>query len=150
MLVESARLLRDCAVAILRHYCCDMVTSPVLCYAAVFAPIREVIEGLSKEQLQRWERLWMATISQTKAIHPVIYSHPATDEKVGFDWALQRLNQQLPNEVCFNIFFHLLHSVIFSTRLSCYWVIQRGLVGVFSIEFLCTDRGDCSFSLQCL
>ncbi|KAI0210220.1 hypothetical protein LSAT2_005040 [Lamellibrachia satsuma] len=49
--------------------------------ATVFAPMREVIEGLSKEQLKRWERLWMTTILQTNVVHPVIYSHPATDEK---------------------------------------------------------------------
>ena len=48
--------------------------------ASVFAPLRELIEGVSEEQRQRWERLWI--VSNAGGIHPFIYSHPVDGQKV--------------------------------------------------------------------
>ncbi|XP_022246964.1 uncharacterized protein LOC106463679 isoform X2 [Limulus polyphemus] len=48
----------------------------------VFAPLTELIEGLSCEKYHRWERLWMVSDRQESIIHPLIYSHPVTKKKV--------------------------------------------------------------------
>ena len=59
------------------HPCC--VLSPV------YAPLRELIEGLPEAQRQRWERLWMVSDARLDRVHPLIYSHPVTGEKVRLD-----------------------------------------------------------------
>jgi len=59
------------------HPCCVLST--------VYAPLRELIEGLPEAQQQRWERLWMVSDARLDRIHPVIYSHPVTGEKVTLD-----------------------------------------------------------------
>ena len=46
----------------------------------MFVPLTDVIEGLSEEQLNRWERMYMVTINATQ---PLIYSHPESGNKVG-------------------------------------------------------------------
>ncbi|KAK2191525.1 hypothetical protein NP493_49g10042 [Ridgeia piscesae] len=51
------------------------------CVKYVYAPLRELIEGLPEAQQQRWERLWMVSDARLDRIHPVIYSHPVTGEK---------------------------------------------------------------------
>ncbi|XP_077981083.1 alpha-ketoglutarate-dependent taurine dioxygenase-like [Glandiceps talaboti] len=47
----------------------------------VFAPLNDIIMGLSVEQRNKWERLWMLSDRRGGVCHPLIYSHPETDEK---------------------------------------------------------------------
>ncbi|XP_047114767.1 alpha-ketoglutarate-dependent sulfonate dioxygenase-like isoform X1 [Schistocerca piceifrons] len=48
----------------------------------VFAPLTELIEGLSTEKRAEWERLWMVSDRRSGPIHPLIYTHPVTKKKV--------------------------------------------------------------------
>ncbi|KAK7788569.1 hypothetical protein R5R35_000157 [Gryllus longicercus] len=47
-----------------------------------FAPLTELIEGLSPDKRARWERLWMVSDRRSGPIHPLIYSHPVSGKKV--------------------------------------------------------------------
>ncbi|KAI8510173.1 hypothetical protein Bbelb_126010 [Branchiostoma belcheri] len=47
----------------------------------VFAPLNEVISGLTEEQRWRWEQLWMVSDRRSGPVHPFIYSHPLTGLK---------------------------------------------------------------------
>ncbi|XP_072032131.1 alpha-ketoglutarate-dependent taurine dioxygenase-like [Amphiura filiformis] len=47
-----------------------------------FAPLNEVITGLSPEKLARWERLCMCSDRRGNRHHPLIYSHPRSGKKV--------------------------------------------------------------------
>ncbi|XP_002736249.1 alpha-ketoglutarate-dependent taurine dioxygenase-like [Saccoglossus kowalevskii] len=51
---------------------------------SAFVPLSEIVEGLTKEQRNRWERLWMVVQQTTRVVHPLIYSHPGSNEKVFF------------------------------------------------------------------
>ena len=53
--------------------------------SSVFAPLNEIIMGLPEEQRNKWERLWMVSDRRTNRIHPLIYSHPVTDQKVRYN-----------------------------------------------------------------
>lgn len=48
----------------------------------VFFPLNELIMALPEEKLYRWERLWMVSDRRTNRIHPLLYSHPVTGQKV--------------------------------------------------------------------
>ena len=50
--------------------------------ATVFAGLWEVIDDLSPEQRKRWDRLSMESDRRSGPVHPLIYSHPATGQKV--------------------------------------------------------------------
>ncbi|XP_046658775.1 alpha-ketoglutarate-dependent sulfate ester dioxygenase-like isoform X1 [Homalodisca vitripennis] len=50
--------------------------------ATVFAPLTEVIEGLSPEKYAEWDRLWMASDRRAGPVHPLIYTHPRSKKKV--------------------------------------------------------------------
>ena len=52
-------------------------------YFSVFAPLNEIISGLTTEKQALWERLWMVSDKRIGRIHPMIYNHPATGKKVG-------------------------------------------------------------------
>ncbi|XP_006818383.2 alpha-ketoglutarate-dependent taurine dioxygenase-like, partial [Saccoglossus kowalevskii] len=47
----------------------------------VFVSLNDIVKGLSEEQLARFERLSVIT-TRPNIIHPLIYSHPETNEKV--------------------------------------------------------------------
>ncbi|XP_002736251.3 uncharacterized protein LOC100366463 [Saccoglossus kowalevskii] len=47
-----------------------------------FVPLSEILKGLTKKQRNRWERLWMIVQRTTRVVHPLIYSHPGSNEKV--------------------------------------------------------------------
>ncbi|GLH16469.1 Uncharacterized protein GBIM_20733 [Gryllus bimaculatus] len=47
-----------------------------------FAPLTELIEGLSPDKRARWVRLWMVSDRRSGPIHPLIYSHPVSGKKV--------------------------------------------------------------------
>ncbi|CAH1244029.1 Hypp7203 [Branchiostoma lanceolatum] len=47
----------------------------------VFAPLNEVVSGLTEEQRWRWEQLWMVSDRRGGPVHPLIYSHPLTGNK---------------------------------------------------------------------
>ncbi|KAG8330768.1 hypothetical protein J6590_055753 [Homalodisca vitripennis] len=49
--------------------------------ATVFAPLTEVIEGLSPEKYAEWDRLWMASDRRAGPVHPLIYTHPRSKKK---------------------------------------------------------------------
>ena len=62
---------------------------------SVFVPFREVLESLTKEQRERWNRLWFIktfkrirgyTDTPGHVIHPLVYPHPITGEQVGVVW----------------------------------------------------------------
>nr|XP_002740180.1 PREDICTED: uncharacterized protein LOC100373488 [Saccoglossus kowalevskii] len=48
----------------------------------VFAPLNDIVTGLSEEQRNRWERLWMVSDRRAGVVHPLIYSHPESGKKV--------------------------------------------------------------------
>ncbi|XP_002736248.1 alpha-ketoglutarate-dependent taurine dioxygenase-like [Saccoglossus kowalevskii] len=48
----------------------------------VYNPLNEIVQGLSTERLDRWERLWVRSNPPPQVIHPLIYSHPDTGKKV--------------------------------------------------------------------
>lgn len=50
--------------------------------ATVFAPLTELIEGLSQRKHAEWERLWMVSDRRSGPIHPLIYRHSKTKKKV--------------------------------------------------------------------
>lgn len=50
--------------------------------ATVFAPLTEVIEGLSSEKYAEWDRLWMLSDRRSGPVHPLIYTHPRSKKKV--------------------------------------------------------------------
>lgn len=50
--------------------------------ATIFAPLTEIIEGLSAEKRCWWDRLWMVSDRRQKLLHPLIYSHPETGKPV--------------------------------------------------------------------
>ena len=50
----------------------------------VFAPLNEIVEILPPAKRNEWERLWMMTDQLTGPIHPLIYPHPITQQKVKF------------------------------------------------------------------
>lgn len=50
--------------------------------ATVFAGLNEVIEDLTPEQRQRWDKLYMASDRRTGPVHPLIYRHPITRKHV--------------------------------------------------------------------
>lgn len=52
--------------------------------ATVFAPLTEIIEGLSPEKYAEWDRLWMASDRRSGPVHPLIYTHPRSKKKVGW------------------------------------------------------------------
>ncbi|XP_071117943.1 (R)-phenoxypropionate/alpha-ketoglutarate-dioxygenase-like [Haliotis cracherodii] len=43
-----------------------------------FVPLKELVESLSSETRQRWERLWMVSDRRSSLFHPLIYPHPVT------------------------------------------------------------------------
>ncbi|XP_067677210.1 (3R)-3-[(carboxymethyl)amino]fatty acid oxygenase/decarboxylase-like [Haliotis asinina] len=43
-----------------------------------FVPLKELVESLSSETRQRWERLWMVSDRRSNLVHPLIYPHPVT------------------------------------------------------------------------
>ncbi|XP_002736252.1 alpha-ketoglutarate-dependent taurine dioxygenase-like [Saccoglossus kowalevskii] len=73
----------------------------------LFAPLNDIIEGLSHRQRHRWERLWVVRNPHgTDVIHPLIYSHPESGKKVlclhtgltgAFYWDRGNVNQRLTN-----------------------------------------------------
>nr|CAD7598147.1 unnamed protein product [Timema genevievae] len=50
--------------------------------ATAFAPLTELIEGLSPERRAEWNRLWMMSDRRSGPLHPLIYPHPHTGKKV--------------------------------------------------------------------
>lgn len=50
--------------------------------ATVFAPLTEIIEGLSPEKYAEWDRLWMCSDRRSGPVHPLIYTHPKSKKKV--------------------------------------------------------------------
>jgi len=50
--------------------------------ATTFAPLTEVIEGLTADKFAEWDRLWMVGDRRSGPIHPLIYTHPRTNKKV--------------------------------------------------------------------
>uniref|UniRef100_UPI00358F0BE8 3-((Z)-2-isocyanoethenyl)-1H-indole synthase-like n=1 Tax=Myxine glutinosa TaxID=7769 RepID=UPI00358F0BE8 len=48
--------------------------------ATVFAPLTELLQGLSPEKRARWERLWMVSDRRMGVVHPHIYPHPITSK----------------------------------------------------------------------
>jgi len=50
--------------------------------ATVFAPLTEIIENLSEEKRNLWDRLWMMSDRRSGPVHPLIYSHPDTGKPV--------------------------------------------------------------------
>nr|CAD7424505.1 unnamed protein product [Timema monikensis] len=57
-----------------------MVSVPKL-GATAFAPLTELIEGLSPERRAEWKRLWMMSDRRSGPLHPLIYPHPHTGKK---------------------------------------------------------------------
>nr|CAD7204579.1 unnamed protein product [Timema douglasi] len=49
--------------------------------ATAFAPLTELIEGLSPERRAEWKRLWMMSDRRSGPLHPLIYPHPHTGKK---------------------------------------------------------------------
>lgn len=69
----------------------------------VFIPLKELIESLSEEKRQRWEKLWMVSDRQSRIIHPLIYPHPSTKKPTlcfhlgmteGFCWNYQSKDER--------------------------------------------------------
>nr|CAD7447277.1 unnamed protein product [Timema bartmani] len=50
--------------------------------ATAFAPLTELIEGLSPERRAEWKRLWMMSDRCSGPLHPLIYPHPHTGKMV--------------------------------------------------------------------
>nr|CAD7578211.1 unnamed protein product [Timema californicum] len=50
--------------------------------ATAFAPLTELIEGLSPDRRAEWKRLWMMSDRRSGPLHPLIYPHPHTGKKV--------------------------------------------------------------------
>jgi len=50
--------------------------------ATVFAPLTDIIENISDEKRNFWERLWMVSDRRTGPVHPLVYNHPLTNKKV--------------------------------------------------------------------
>lgn len=46
-----------------------------------FIPLNELINTLSPDTLERWERLWMISDRRGGVYHPLIYPHPVTKVK---------------------------------------------------------------------
>jgi len=42
-----------------------------------FAPLTQIVESLDQDQRDLWDRLWMVSEGE-RAVHPLIYRHPAT------------------------------------------------------------------------
>ena len=47
-----------------------------------FVPLKELIESLSPEKRERWERLYMLSDRRSMITHPIIYPHPVTKQPV--------------------------------------------------------------------
>ena len=45
---------------------------------AAFVPLKELIESLTPEKRERWERLYMLSDRRSMITHPLIYPHPVT------------------------------------------------------------------------
>lgn len=50
--------------------------------ATVFAPLTEIINALPESKYKEWDRLWMASDRRSGPVHPLIYRHPISKEKV--------------------------------------------------------------------
>jgi len=50
--------------------------------ATVFAPLTDIIENLSPEKRNLWDRLWMVSDRRSGPKHPLIYKHPDTGKPV--------------------------------------------------------------------
>ncbi|XP_063962996.1 alkylsulfatase-like [Lytechinus pictus] len=74
----------------------------------VFAPLNEIIVGLSEDQLARWERLYMMSDRRGGSVHPLVYSHPRTVKRTlcfhlgmtdAFIWDYGTPGQRLTNPI---------------------------------------------------
>ncbi|GAB1610726.1 uncharacterized protein LOC115223680 [Argonauta hians] len=43
-----------------------------------FVSLLDIIESLSEEKRQQWDKLWMVSDRRSKLLHPLIYPHPVT------------------------------------------------------------------------
>lgn len=50
--------------------------------ATAFAPLTEIIEGLTLEKRKEWDRLRMLSDRRSGPVHPLIYNHPITKKEV--------------------------------------------------------------------
>ncbi|XP_063222153.1 3-((Z)-2-isocyanoethenyl)-1H-indole synthase-like isoform X2 [Bacillus rossius redtenbacheri] len=46
--------------------------------ATAFAPLTDLVEGLSPGKRAEWDRLWMVSDRRTGPVHPLLYPHPLT------------------------------------------------------------------------
>ena len=56
--------------------------NPCFFMFSVFAPLTDIVESLTPEQREKWERLWQVSDSRMENIHPLIYAHPVTGKPV--------------------------------------------------------------------
>ena len=50
--------------------------------ATVFAPLTDIIEQLTDDKREFWNRLWMVSDRRTGPVHPLIYNHPESGKPV--------------------------------------------------------------------
>ncbi|XP_014779075.1 3-((Z)-2-isocyanoethenyl)-1H-indole synthase [Octopus bimaculoides] len=79
------------------------IASAPMAGGTAFVSLHDVIENLSKEKRESWEKLWMVSDRRSKLIHPLIYPHPVTKSPTmcfhlgmteGFCWNYERDNEK--------------------------------------------------------
>merc|ERR1712004_792752 len=84
----------------------------------VFAPLTDLINGLSADQYKRCNRLWMMSDRRERIIHPLIYHHPTTKKQVlcvhlgmteGYMWDYGSKQQRVASEEEFDAIQREIH-----------------------------------------